>query len=210
MPSRLPPHKPDQSRAPSLRRVVMHAFAGTTSPSDSLPAPRVFSHPALCARSLPDTGCQVGSLLFRILLPKRAAASQPRRGPAGVLEPACVYCLRRDMIGSALSNTFRLILMTWLLRSLPLRPACLPSACSGLSTPRSGRLDLSLQLGSATGCSSASPDRTFTCKKDTSSSGRTMNLQYRASQLGRHFVKQGFATCVGAADRETRAAVDLR
>ena len=44
---------------------------------------------ALYARSLPDAGCQAGSLLFRILLFKRAAASQPWRGPAVVLEPAC-------------------------------------------------------------------------------------------------------------------------
>jgi len=67
----------------------MHAFFGTTSPSDSLPAPRAFSHPALYARSLPDAGRQVGSLLFRILLSKRATASQPRRGPTSVLVPAC-------------------------------------------------------------------------------------------------------------------------
>src|SRR5437764_14678575 len=64
--------------------------------------------------------------------------------------------------------------MTWLQRSLPLRPACLLSACSGLSTPRFGRSDLSSRLGSATGCSSACPDRTLTCKKNTSSSGRTI------------------------------------
>src|ERR1051325_7043478 len=37
--------------------------------------------------------------------------------------------------------------MTWLRRSLALRPACLPSACSGLSTPRSGASDLSSGLG---------------------------------------------------------------
>src|ERR1700674_49089 len=46
MPLRLPPHKPDQSRAPSLQRVVLHAFLGTASPSDSLLAPRDFSRPA--------------------------------------------------------------------------------------------------------------------------------------------------------------------
>src|SRR5450432_2793120 len=54
MPSHLPPHKHDQSRAPSLQRVVLHAFFGTIDPSDSLLAPRVFRHPALYARSLPD------------------------------------------------------------------------------------------------------------------------------------------------------------
>src|ERR1017187_4352866 len=71
--------------------------------------------------------------------------------------------------------------MTWLQRSLPLRPACLLSACSGLSTPRFGRSDLSSRLGSATGCSSACPDRTLTCKKNTSSSGRTIAQVYRRS-----------------------------
>ena len=42
MPSHLPPGKQDQSRAPFLQRVVLHAFAGTTDPSDSLLAPRTF------------------------------------------------------------------------------------------------------------------------------------------------------------------------
>jgi len=31
MPSRLPPHKPDQSRTPSLQRVVLRAFTGVGS-----------------------------------------------------------------------------------------------------------------------------------------------------------------------------------
>src|SRR5678816_575070 len=52
MPSRLPLHKPDQSRAPSLQRVVLRAFIGTTNPSDSLLAPLDFSLPALYQRSL--------------------------------------------------------------------------------------------------------------------------------------------------------------
>jgi len=54
MPSHLPPDKLDQSRAPSLQRVILHAFIGTTGPSDSLPAPFDFSLPALYVRSLPD------------------------------------------------------------------------------------------------------------------------------------------------------------
>src|ERR1700688_228277 len=54
MPSHLPPSRLDQSRAPSLRRVILHAFLGTTNPSDSLPAPCAFRLPALYARSLPD------------------------------------------------------------------------------------------------------------------------------------------------------------
>ncbi len=74
MPSHLPPNKHDQSKAPSLQRVILHAFSGTTDLSDSLPAPFDFSLPALYARSLPDTGCQVGSLLFRIALSQRATA----------------------------------------------------------------------------------------------------------------------------------------
>src|SRR5579872_2335974 len=58
MPSHLPPHKRDQSKAPSLQRVVLHAFLGTTSLSVSLPAPFAFSHPALYARSLPDSAAR--------------------------------------------------------------------------------------------------------------------------------------------------------
>src|ERR1700677_546023 len=60
MPSHLPPCRPDQSRVPSLRRVLLHAFSGTTNPSDSLPAPRIFSFPALYARSLPDMAAGEG------------------------------------------------------------------------------------------------------------------------------------------------------
>src|ERR1700693_2031927 len=54
MPSHLPPDKPDQSKAPSLQRVLLHAFFGTMDPSDFLPAPCAFRLPALYARSLPD------------------------------------------------------------------------------------------------------------------------------------------------------------
>jgi hypothetical protein len=54
MPSCLPLRPLDQSRVPSLQRVVLRAFPGTTDPSDSLPAPHDFGHPALYARSLPD------------------------------------------------------------------------------------------------------------------------------------------------------------
>src|ERR1700674_4939979 len=54
MPSHLPLHKHDQSKAPSLQRVILRAFIGTSDLSDSLLAPHAFSHPALYARSLPD------------------------------------------------------------------------------------------------------------------------------------------------------------
>jgi len=36
----------------------LHAFIGTTSPSDSLPAPLDFDLPALYARSLPDQAAE--------------------------------------------------------------------------------------------------------------------------------------------------------
>src|SRR5580658_8932887 len=45
----------DQSRVPSLQRVVLRAFSGTTNPSDSLLALRGFSRPALSAQSWPDS-----------------------------------------------------------------------------------------------------------------------------------------------------------
>ena len=50
----------DQSRVPSLQRVVLRVFPGTTDPSDSLPTPRDFSRPALSARSLPDKAAGEG------------------------------------------------------------------------------------------------------------------------------------------------------
>ena len=40
MPSRIPPHKLDQSRSPSLRWVVLHAFIGTTEPLELPPGSR--------------------------------------------------------------------------------------------------------------------------------------------------------------------------
>jgi hypothetical protein len=108
MPSRLPLHKPDQSRAPSLQRVILHAFLGTTDPSDSLPAPRDFSHPALYPRSLPDSAarCRVSPVPRSSL--ETCHRPIPRKGPAIVPAQTAVCCLRRDMTGSALSNTFRL------------------------------------------------------------------------------------------------------
>ena len=74
MPSRLPLRRCDQSRVPSLQRVILRAFSGSTDPSDSLPAPCDFSLPALYARSFARHGCQVGSLLFRAVLSQRATA----------------------------------------------------------------------------------------------------------------------------------------
>jgi hypothetical protein len=91
MPSHLPPGQLDQSRVPSLQRVMLHAFPGTMDPSDSLPAPHDFSHPALYARSLPDVGCQVGPLLFRLSLCKRAAARTPERSSTGSGLLCCLW-----------------------------------------------------------------------------------------------------------------------
>jgi hypothetical protein len=53
-----PTSRLDQSRAPSLQRVLLLAFAGTMDPSDFLPAPCAFSRPALYPRSLPDSAAR--------------------------------------------------------------------------------------------------------------------------------------------------------
>jgi hypothetical protein len=71
----------DQSRVPSLQRFLLPAFLGTVNPSDSLLAPSNFGS-ALYAWSLPDIGCQVGSLLFRASLSPRAVAHTPERSRA--------------------------------------------------------------------------------------------------------------------------------
>ena len=109
MPSHLPPHKHDQSKAPSLQRVVLHAFIGTMDPSDSLPAPQDFSHRpythGLCPTRLPGRVSPVPHCSF-----PTCHRLRPRGGPASVPVQDAVYCLRRDMSGSALPNTFRLII----------------------------------------------------------------------------------------------------
>src|SRR5215469_7703045 len=87
MPSHLSPGKHDQSRAPSLRRVVLHAFSGTVDPSDSLLAPCTFSlRPymlGLCPTRLPGRVspvpyCSVSTC--RRLGPRRVPTSVPARG----------------------------------------------------------------------------------------------------------------------------------
>jgi hypothetical protein len=67
----------DQSRAPSLQRVVLHAFTGTTSPSDSLSAPRPFRRCLIGRGFAPTSGCRGGSLLFHIEPSFRAVPSTP-------------------------------------------------------------------------------------------------------------------------------------
>jgi len=101
MPSHLPPYRPDQSRVPSLRRVMLHAFLGTTNPSDSLPAPRTFSLPTLYARSLPDLAAGEGLSCSAMLFTNVPPPETPERSsiPSGIAE----YCLlpspRHDRLG---------------------------------------------------------------------------------------------------------------
>ena len=99
------PHRHhDQSRVPSLRRFVA-AFIGTMDPSDSLfsrtfgfwPYPR-----GLCLTRLPGRVSPV---------PYRCYKTCRRLYPGDVQREsgsAAVCCLRRDMSGSAIPNTFRL------------------------------------------------------------------------------------------------------
>jgi len=64
--------------------------------------------PGLC-----PTWCQVGPLLFALFFPNVPPGPEgtpTRRGPAPVPVQDAAYCLRRDMIGSALPTTFRLII----------------------------------------------------------------------------------------------------
>jgi hypothetical protein len=100
MPSRLPPGRRDQSRVPSLQRVVIHAFLGTTNPSDSLLAPCDFSRPALYARSLPDMAAREGLSCSALLCPNVPPPETPKRssirsGPECCLLPSP----RHDRLG---------------------------------------------------------------------------------------------------------------
>ena len=81
-------------------------------------------------------GCQVGSLMYRVALSQRAAAWDPEEVQHSLRIRIAVCCLRRDMSGSALSNTFRL--KTWCGCSvrLMLRPASLlPALSQALDAP---------------------------------------------------------------------------
>ena len=100
MPSRLPPRRRDQSRVPSLRRVVMRAFLGITNPSDSLLAPRDFSRPALYARSLPDEAAREGLSCSALLCPNVPPPETPERSsiPSG-LECCLLPSPRHDRLG---------------------------------------------------------------------------------------------------------------
>ena len=111
MPSRLPPHAAMTQAGP------LPSSRLSCLPSPVLRAPRtpsrlrVFSAMGLMDTAFALAGCRVGSPVFRIPLSKRAAASKPRGGPASLpVSRGAVCCLRRDLSGSALPITFRLII----------------------------------------------------------------------------------------------------
>jgi hypothetical protein len=118
MPSHLPPHRPDQSRVPSLRRVVLHAFIGTTNPSDSLPAPGTFNLPALYARSLPDMAAGEGLSCSTMLFGNVPPPTTPERSstPSGLAECCLLPSPRHDRLGPFKHLSAEN--MTWLQRSL--------------------------------------------------------------------------------------------
>ena len=110
MPSHLPPH-PGAIKAGSLSS---SAFCCT--PSSALWTPRTpsrlraisavrpYTH-GLCPTWLPGRVSPVPHCSF-----PTCHRLRPRRGPTSVPVQDAVCCLRRDMSGSALSNTFRLII----------------------------------------------------------------------------------------------------
>src|SRR5215472_16856212 len=97
-----------------------------------------------------------GSLLFCVPLWETCHRPTPRKGPA---VQTAVCCLRRDMTGSALSNTFRLILSRGGSVHLKLRPtSLLPSLPTALDAPRCPDI-FCRRLGPAIGRSGAYPDK---------------------------------------------------
>jgi hypothetical protein len=118
MPSHLPPPQHDPSKAPSLQRLVLHAFLGTVDLSDSLPAPRDFSHPALYARSLPDMAAGEGLSCSAIFFGNVPPPTTPERSstPSGLAECCLLPSPRNDRLGPPkhLSADY----LTRLLRSL--------------------------------------------------------------------------------------------
>ena len=136
MPSHLPPYRPDQSRVPSLRRVVLHAFFGTTNPSDFLPAPCVFPLPALYARYLPDMAAgedlSCSTMLFGNVPPPRT----PERSssPSGLAECCLLPSPRHDRLGPFKHLSAEN--MTWLQRSLNVAARFLaPCSFTGFRRP---------------------------------------------------------------------------
>jgi len=88
MPSHLPPGKHNQSRAPFLQRVILHAFAGTTDPSDSLPTPRTFGlRPYMLG--LCPTRPPARSLLFPLFFLNVPPGLRPRGESSARSGPEC-------------------------------------------------------------------------------------------------------------------------
>src|SRR5437870_5274699 len=79
----------DQSRGPSLQAVLL-PFAGTPTPSDSLPTPRRFGF-ALSTWSCSDSSRRVGPLQFRTGPWTRAAPRTPKGSSAAPMSPRCLW-----------------------------------------------------------------------------------------------------------------------
>ena len=156
--------------------VLAAAVIGTTNPSDSLPARRDFGI-ALYAPGLPDVGCRVGSLLFRVELLLRASLNTPevsctRMQSHAPVSTGTVCCLRRDMSGSATSPFRAFISRGCKVHAFALRPGpLLPSQgpygpLRALDAPLR-RWALAPHPGPATRLSGDYRDGTFTRKFDT-------------------------------------------
>src|SRR5947199_7593499 len=78
----------DQSRGPSLQAVLL-PFAGTSTPSDSLPTPRRFGL-ALSTWLCSDASRRVGPLQFRTGPWTRAAPPTPKRSSAAPISTRCL------------------------------------------------------------------------------------------------------------------------
>ena len=181
MPSRLPPRRRDQSRVPSLQRVVMRAFPGTTNPSDSLLAPRDFSCPALYARSLPDKAAREGLSCSALLCPNVPPPETPERSsiPSG-LECCLLPSPRYDRFGPL--KRLSADTMTWLQRSPVVAarwfaPLSFKGFRHSARPERISPLGWSLLPGApALTRTGLSPARTIRL------SGRTISNQFRADQ----------------------------
>src|SRR5260370_12641887 len=90
MPSRLPPGRRDQSRAPSLQRVFLRAFPGTTDPSDSLPAPCHFIRPSLYPRPFPDLAARQGLSCSPLFFPNVPPPTSPETSTTPPCPDSCL------------------------------------------------------------------------------------------------------------------------
>ena len=92
---------------PPETRAARHALSAPRTPSRlrATSAVRPYT-PGLCLTSATGEGLSCSALFCR----KRATASHPGEVQQPLWIPAAVCCLRREMTGSALPNTFRLIL----------------------------------------------------------------------------------------------------